>query len=1166
MRPHHSISSISLSLFATVILFQAWIQTSYADKLDVAIARGIMREPSAVCADYDSTTHGATSFTDVFTSSNAISQWDSYNAKYEDDVFQTELSHTDSTNENRTWALRIGKGGQVVSFIGAYGEAMANQGRQLSVWNDLVQQTVATTPSGGGGFIHQSGPYMLKQATGMPPPFYSPKVAFECSDNQCTTVNWGQSSLGVIESQAEFNAKSQLRSDVMFYTRYSNCGNGIIEVDQFIHNFGSSTKTFFNTPWTGVRTSTLKSMMVANTNYVLKNQWPLRDWGHAPEYIKNVRDTGGFTTFAQSISTGTSKLRHPAICKRYNNNAFIDCTARTSIRYMYSFKVQPNGCQAETRRNDRTTPPGASRRAIRISNLGSTNSGHRNKGSHPPDGLLMRNTNTGYEMHILSVSHFSYYNQGVEKTYIMVSNSISNSQINANFPAGHGVEFYYAPPTGKSVEDNLSLTFVHGRHPEQRWNTRMRAGMPGNKRRDGTIWTTNFMNSVTAGGTYFNRKFLITGQYKDVNTQAMPLVRKTIEDVDSIGDYANVGESISLYYGNEEFGATVGTEMCGEKLLSCTGSSAPKSGMKPLFYITCGDQRVVTHDPYFLNKYGSSLRPWACGGSTDLATRPDYKMLGYFPTNGDCGDVSDLSYSETFCEPGPPRDTSTTEVQIALTVNAPEEYDATEICNEIVNAMKTANPNYKNTGCTVSDASPGRRLAVLEVVTTGTVSCAKEGANACVEDFETSASNTGTYNSVTGITVADVSVAVIFNMDASINYVSNCTHIEFSDTTASEEIALCYNISDKNATVRLFDKTCTEELTSTAGLSLSSMERVDGTPATTNDDLTVKIDVNGTAMSDVTSDNNIWSYDADTKIGKIEFCVRIDLLVESTSINFHENQLTIDVDMSNDFQLVSISTMRVEADVEETEAETNITLNGFQCEDSTGTVSNAVMSQGKVLGLCVEMVAPATGVKLVSVSSLDFVQDGGASSSPIVDGTVVGIAEANCEYKNRTLCFIQAIITSEFYNQEYADLPMTVSGSVIFEFARRRRHRRQLEDSSIAFDNDVEQDVPAIQEPPRILQEDSSSSSPAGGFSLTINLRETTSVEDPASSASSKNDDNTKTWMMSGVGLGLVAIFASVSTATYFFLVKWDQREEVMKEEEGHEVDVSTKLSSMHLA
>jgi hypothetical protein len=176
--------------FILLVSSVIWGQTrGDPDFLDEILAGALFEPSSSQCDGAGS----STSFRTTFTSTMSISYWHPQNAQYEDDVFQVDMIHTDA-NPDRAWSLRIGKGGEVDSFITKAGEAVANQPSVNSAWNDLVYQMVAVNDNLNSptnkNFIHQAGVYM--QDTGLPPPFSSPNVALSCKGNECITVNWGQ--------------------------------------------------------------------------------------------------------------------------------------------------------------------------------------------------------------------------------------------------------------------------------------------------------------------------------------------------------------------------------------------------------------------------------------------------------------------------------------------------------------------------------------------------------------------------------------------------------------------------------------------------------------------------------------------------------------------------------------------------------------------------------------------------------------------------------------------------------------------------------------------------------------------------------------------------------------------------------------------------------------
>ena len=130
------------------------------DTLDESLASAIFPPTSPLCKG---AAISETKFNNQFSSTTTVSNWDVANAQYEASVFEIDMIHSD-INPNRTWILRLGKGGQVASFRVAAGEAMANSATPNDAWHDLVQQMVAVNSdlntAAYPNFIHQAGPYM----------------------------------------------------------------------------------------------------------------------------------------------------------------------------------------------------------------------------------------------------------------------------------------------------------------------------------------------------------------------------------------------------------------------------------------------------------------------------------------------------------------------------------------------------------------------------------------------------------------------------------------------------------------------------------------------------------------------------------------------------------------------------------------------------------------------------------------------------------------------------------------------------------------------------------------------------------------------------------------------------------------------------------------------
>lgn len=177
---------------------------------------------------------------------------------FESQVFLAEFGHTDPS-VNRSWKIRVGPGGNIYSFLGPMGEVMPPQKHDYAPWIDEVNQFVAVnnakahTP-GQSWFIHQAGTYQKDGATLTERPFYSPSLARHCSGRTCTFAAWGQ----------QAHVPTNWTSSAIYYTRYKDCGHGVLEVTYAVHNFGDSDDfDYNNVPWSGVRTTRLRDPLNA---------------------------------------------------------------------------------------------------------------------------------------------------------------------------------------------------------------------------------------------------------------------------------------------------------------------------------------------------------------------------------------------------------------------------------------------------------------------------------------------------------------------------------------------------------------------------------------------------------------------------------------------------------------------------------------------------------------------------------------------------------------------------------------------------------------------------------------------------------------------------------------------------------------------------------------
>lgn len=215
-------------------------------------------------------------FTKEHTPTNSNSTW-AITHFPESAPFKAELAYKNTSNPDNNYQLRIGKGGQIYSFIGSFGESVPPQyrapnekytdlpaGKDYAPWVDEVWQMVCVNmekndPSAHEKyFIHQAGVYLNtpEQTT----PFYSPIVAeyYDADHQSYTIVNWGQ------QAHSADNLNRGFTSSLLYYTRYTNMGEGVIQVDYLVYNFGEDEIDHYNAPWGGVRTSSLDQFFMSN--------------------------------------------------------------------------------------------------------------------------------------------------------------------------------------------------------------------------------------------------------------------------------------------------------------------------------------------------------------------------------------------------------------------------------------------------------------------------------------------------------------------------------------------------------------------------------------------------------------------------------------------------------------------------------------------------------------------------------------------------------------------------------------------------------------------------------------------------------------------------------------------------------------------------------------
>eukprot|EP00049_Salpingoeca_infusionum_P014892 m.285198 g.285198 ORF g.285198 m.285198 type:complete len:826 (+) comp15770_c0_seq2:113-2590(+) len=606
--------------------------------LEQALMEDFFPATSAKCvARAAAQTDASWQFTYDFTSNDNTSRWDATTVQYEDQVFLAEVSHEDP-NSNRSWTLRVAKGSNVYSFVGAYGEAMPPQYHDQAPWIDEVWQLVAVNsalnkPPETPYFIHQAGAYQRD-----PPitdvPFFSPNVAKHCADGACSFVSWG----------TQAHVPTAFKSFALYGTRYRDCGNGILEVTYVMHNTAptsdtTSSWTYLNVPWGGVRTSTLNDILLPSKDQTAHTKLDIPNWGSS--FLKNLADFGGYTTFAEGLSIDTT---FDMPCGD-GSGAVVDCSTASATELVLQM-ASDNPC-AESAWH--TSAWG--RYTVRCVLQSTVNLGIF--GCH--SCLLQFVTPRGDIIGIEGVLHWAH--SGVN-SYLWPS--VSAEKMNSLLSAAD-VLTVRRVQTGKAAKDNLALTFIHGQNLPGSWQrapNRVRIGSAGSVPRDYTVYTVNSLpRGITRGDTYTYRQYIATGRLQNIEA-----VKEWVDETEQMlypEEEAPVGRGVHLMsIDASRFTAVLGDKgavtvpstvpACGA--VRCSGTTTPRQGSAALYMMTCGTQTYVGHDQFAFTPEDATnnyVRPYVCDGQP-TSVRPTWKLLGFFPQDA-CIFLQGATYDPALC-------------------------------------------------------------------------------------------------------------------------------------------------------------------------------------------------------------------------------------------------------------------------------------------------------------------------------------------------------------------------------------------------------------------------------------------------------------------------------------------------------------------------------------
>ena len=427
--------------------------------LSQILLEDFMPSSSPQCAQGNlSPSEGVFNFT--FSFSPSLSYWDGTSVPYEEEAFLAELHHEDS-NPNRTWTIRVGPSGNLNSIVGAFGEAVPPQHHSGAPWIDEVWQTVAVNLAKNNNpspyFVHQAGTYM-RDGEHTTRPFYSPTIAAHCSGRQCMFGSWGQ----------QAHVPTPFKSDLHYFTRVRDCGDGVLEYTMVIHNTADENDPdadyidYLNTPWGGVRTSTLRDLVLSYSDGTEAQEHPMKMWGSSGEKILSLSQTAGYTTFAEDLKLPDGMIAYELPCSDVQNCPTLTVKSCCNQNGSWTNRLGEFGVSLMSMlyfsRLNLThmityialawlKPKGKLTVHLIVESIETIASGCRGC------NLFLRNTRTGEFVHSSDVLHWAW--AGNQVVFAVEDETMDSLRL--KFLGGDQLIIEYAD-FGKRDEDNLALT------------------------------------------------------------------------------------------------------------------------------------------------------------------------------------------------------------------------------------------------------------------------------------------------------------------------------------------------------------------------------------------------------------------------------------------------------------------------------------------------------------------------------------------------------------------------------------------------------------------------------------------------------------------------------------------------------------------------------------
>jgi hypothetical protein len=191
--------------------------------------------------------------------------------------------------------------------------------------------------------------------------------------------------------------------------------------------------------------------------------------------------------------------------------------------------------------------------------------------------------------------------------------------------------------------------------------------------------------------------------------------------------------------------------------------------------------------------------------------------------------------------------------------------------------------------------------------------------------------------------------------------------VAFNNSTTTKEIVFLYDspllYENKTYGVTVFDNDCkTIGSNAITHLEDTSVDR----------ELTIRVDVDQETIS-----NSTYYTPINMTNAVIGLCLRVDYLLNDVSINFHETNLTIDIDLTAGFNPTGLQQMRIEAQQDTVNTNIDYPVVVYHCDEANDKLATKPnLTQGDTLQLCVELDSTVISgnAYVVEIMSIDLNQ------------------------------------------------------------------------------------------------------------------------------------------------------------------------------------------------